>query len=234
MYALPRELFDAGIRRYGLHGLSYEHIASVLPQFDERAARGKTVVLHLGSGASMCALAAGRSIACTMGFTGVEGLPMGTRSGALDPGVLLYLMQARGMDARAIESLIYKQSGLLGVSGVSSDVRELHASPDPRAALAIDLFVHRIGRELGSLAAALGGLDAIVFTAGIGEHDAIVRDRVCRQAAWLGVELDPTSNAHDGPRISTAASPTAAWVIPTNEELVIARHTHALLTTPSP
>jgi acetate kinase len=229
MYALPRELFDAGVRRYGLHGLSYEYIAGVLPQFDERAARGKTVVLHLGSGASMCALAAGRSVACTMGFTGVEGLPMGTRSGALDPGVLLYLMQARGMDAQAIESLIYKQSGLLGVSGVSSDVRELHASSDPRAALAIDLFVHRIGRELGSLAAALGGLDAIVFTAGIGEHDAIVRERVCRQAAWLGVELDPKANAGHGPRISSLDSLTAAWVIPTNEELVIARHTRALL-----
>ena len=204
---------------------SDEYIASVLPRFDERAARGKTVVLHLGNGASMCALEAGRSIASTMGFTAVEGLPMGTRSGSLDPGVLLYLLDERGMDARAIETLIYTQSGLLGISGVSSDMRALHQSSDPRALLAIDFFIYRIGRELGSLAAALGGLDAIVFTAGIGEHDALVRERVCRQAAWLGVELDPRANAEGGPRISTASSRTAAWVIPTNEELMIARHT---------
>src|SRR5213078_3314283 len=155
--------------------ISYEYIAGVLPEFDRRAAAGKTIVLHLGNGASMCALAAGRSVATTMGFTAVEGLPMGTRSGSLDPGVLLYLMDQRGMDARAIETLIYKQSGLLGVSGVSSDMRELLASPEPRAALAIDLYVYRIGRELGSLAAALGGLDAIVFTGGIGEHASPVR-----------------------------------------------------------
>ena len=229
MFALPRELDEAGVRRYGFHGLSYEYIAGVLPEFDERAARGRTVVLHLGSGASMCALAAGRSVATTMGFTAVDGLPMGTRSGTLDPGVLLYLMDQRGMDARAIETLIYTQSGLLGVSGVSSDMRALHASGEPRAALAIDLFVHRIGRELGSLAAVLGGLDAIVFTAGIGEHDAIVRERVCRHAAWLGVELDAHANDAGGPRISTASSRTTAWVIPTNEELVIARHTRDLL-----
>ncbi|HWJ56689.1 MAG TPA: acetate/propionate family kinase [Vicinamibacterales bacterium] len=229
MFALPRELDDAGVRRYGFHGLSYEYIAGVLPRFDERAARGKTIVLHLGSGASMCALAAGRSVATTMGFTAVDGLPMGTRCGAIDPGVILYLMDQRGMDARAIETLIYKQSGLLGVSGVSSDMRALHASKEPRAALAIDLFVHSIGRQIGSLAAALGGLDAIVFTAGIGEHDAVVRERVCRQAAWLGIELDARANAAGGPRISTPASRTAAWVIPTNEELVIARHTRDLL-----
>jgi acetate kinase len=229
MFALPRELDEAGVRRYGFHGLSYEYIAGALPQFDQRAARGRTVVLHLGSGASMCALAAGRSVATTMGFTPVDGLPMSTRCGALDPGVMLYLMDQRGMDARAIESLIYEQSGLLGVSGVSSDMRALHASGEPRAALAIDLFVHRIGRELGSLAAVLGGLDAIVFTAGIGEHDAIVRARVCRHAAWLGVELDARANDAGGPRISTASSRTSAWVIPTNEELVIARHTRDLL-----
>ncbi len=225
MFALPRELDEAGVRRYGFHGLSYEYIAGVLPQFDARAASGKTVVLHLGNGASMCGLAAGRSVATTMGFTPLDGLPMGTRCGALDPGVLLYLMDQRGMDARAIESLVYERSGLLGVSGVSSDMRALHASGEPRAALAVDLFVHRIGRELGSLAAALGGLDAIVFTAGIGERDAIVRARVCRHAAWLGVELDEHANDAHGPRISTAGSRTAAWVIPTNEELVIARHT---------
>jgi acetate kinase len=229
MFALPRELEDAGVRRYGLHGLSYEYIASVLPRFDERAARGKTVVLHLGSGASMCALQAGRSIASTMGMTGVDGLPMGTRTGALDPGVMLYLMNERGMDARAIESLIYKRSGLLGVSGVSNDMRALLASTEPRAALAVDLFVYRIGRELGSLAAALGGLDAIVFTAGIGEHAPPVRERVCLNASWLGVEVDRDANAAGGPRISTPSSRTAAWVIPTNEELMIARHTRDLL-----
>lgn len=229
MFALPWDLNEAGVRRYGFHGLSYEYIAGVLPQFDERAARGRTAVLHLGSGASLCALAAGRSVATTMGFTALDGLPMGTRCGALDPGVILYLMDQRGMDARAIETLLYTKSGLLGVSGISSDMRALHASGEPRAALAIDLFVHRIGRELGSLAAVLGGLDAIVFTAGIGEHDAIVRAGVCRHAAWLGVELDARANDAGGPRISTASSRTAAWVIPTNEELVIARHTRDLL-----
>ena len=229
MFALPKELDDAGVRRYGFHGLSYEYIASVLPKFDERAARGRTVVLHLGNGASMCALEAGKSVASTMGFTAVDGLPMGTRCGAIDPGVVLYLMDERKMDARAIEKLIYSQSGLLGVSGVSSDMRVLLESPEPRAKLAVDLFLYRIGRELGSLAAALGGLDAIAFTAGIGEHAALIRERVCRQAAWLGVELDPQANAQRGPRISTAASRTSAWVIPTNEELMIARHTRDLL-----
>jgi acetate kinase len=229
MYGLPKELDSSGIRRFGFHGLSYEYIVSALPTFDEKAARGKTVVLHLGSGASMCALANGRSIASTMGFTAVEGLPMGTRSGTLDPGVILYLLDERGMDARSVEKLIYTQSGLLGVSGVSSDIRVLHESRDPRAALAIDFFVYRIGRELGSLAAALGGLDALVFTAGIGEHDAKVRARVCRQASWLGVELDEAANGKNGPRISTTSSRTAAWVIPTNEELMIARHTRDVL-----
>ena len=231
MFALPRDLDEAGVRRYGFHGISYEYIASVLPEFDRRAAGGKTIVLHLGNGASMCALAAGRSVATTMGFTAVEGLPMGTRSGSLDPGVMLYLMDQRGMDARAIETLIYKQSGLLGVSGVSSDMRELLASPEPRAALAIDLYVYRIGRELGSLAAALGGLDAIVFTGGIGEHASPVREAVCRRAAWLGIDVDAGANDDHGPRITKLTSKTAAWVIPTNEELMIARHTHDLLAT---
>jgi acetate kinase len=177
----------------------------------------------------MCALAAGRSVATTMGFTPVDGLPMATRTGALDPGVMLYLMDQRAMDARAIEALIYKQSGLLGVSGISSDMRELLASRDPRAALAVDLFVYRIARELGALAAVLGGLDAIVFTGGIGEHAAPVRDGVCRRAAWLGIEIDPDANAAHGPRISAASARTAAWVIPTDEELVIARHTRDVL-----
>jgi acetate kinase len=232
MYALPRALEDAGVRRYGFHGLSYEYIAAALPAHDARAALGKTIVLHLGNGASMCALAAGRSVATTMGFTALDGLPMGTRCGALDPGVLLYLMDERGMDARAIEALLYEQSGLLGVSGLSSDVRVLLASSDPRARLALDLFVHRIGRELGSLAAALDGLDAIVFTAGIGEHAAPIREAVCRRAAWLGVELDAAANSRHCPRISAPSSRTAAWVIPTDEELTIARHTRDVLARP--
>jgi acetate kinase len=229
MFALPLELTEAGVRRYGFHGISYEYIASVLPAFDERAAGGKTVVLHLGNGASMCALQGGVSLASTMGFTALDGLPMGTRCGAVDPGVMLYLMDERRMDARAIEKLVYQQSGLLGVSGISSDMRTLLASSEPRARLAIDLYCYRIRRELGSLAAALGGLDAMVFTGGIGENAALIRERVCRDAAWLGVELDPTANAAGGPRISTPGSRTSAWAIPTNEELMIARHTHRLL-----
>jgi acetate kinase len=229
MFALPMALHDAGVRRYGFHGLSYEYIACALPTIDPGAATGRCVVLHLGNGASMCALQAGRSIASTMGFTAVDGLPMATRCGAIDPGVMLYLIDERGMDARAIERLIYHESGLLGISGVSSDMRDLLACDAPRARLAVELFVYRVARELGSLAAALGGLDAIVFTAGIGEHAAPVRAMICRAAAWLGVELDDAANAQHGPRISTAASRTRAWVIPTNEELVIARHTSELL-----
>ena len=230
-FAIPRALTEAGVRRYGFHGLSYEYVASVLPTYDARAATGRTVVLHLGNGASMCALSAGRSVATTMGFTALDGLAMGTRCGAIDPGVLLYLMDERRMDARALEQLLYRESGLLGVSGLSSDMRELLASPDPRAREAVDLFCYRIVRELGSLAAALGGLDAIVFTAGIGEHAAPVRAAVCRDAAWLGVEMDAEANAAKGPRISTAASRVAVWVIPTDEELMIARHTRAFLPT---
>ena len=228
-FALPRELSDSGVRRYGFHGLSYEYIASVLPQYDARAAAGRTIVLHLGNGASMCAMREGRSVATTMGFTAVDGLPMGTRTGSLDPGVLLYLMDERGMDARAIEALIYKRSGLLGVSGISSDMRELLESDHPHAREAIELFCYRIGRELGSLAAALGGVDALVFTAGIGEHAAPIRERVCRDALWLGLTLDPVANARHGPRISGPNSGVAAWVIATDEEEMIARHTRAML-----
>lgn len=227
-FAIPRELHDAGVRRYGFHGLSYEFIASVLRDHDERAAAGRTVVCHLGNGASMCALAAGRSIATTMGFTAVDGLPMGTRSGTLDPGVVLWLMAQRGMDAPAIEKLLYNQSGLLGVSGISSDMRKLLAADDPRARLAIDLYTYRIRRELGSLAAALGGLDALVFTAGVGENSSVIRERVCTDAAWLGLALDRAANERGGPRISAAGSNVSAWVIPTNEELMIARHTQRL------
>jgi len=228
-FAIPAELHDEGVRRYGFHGLSYEYIAATLPQVDAKAAAGKVVVLHLGNGSSMCAIDAGRSVASTMGFTAVDGLQMGTRCGAIDPGVLLYLMDQRGMDARAIEKLIYNQSGLLGVSGISSDMRVLLESNEPRAALAVDLYLYRIRRELGSLAAALGGLDAIVFTAGIGENAAAIRGRVCRDAAWLGVELDDAANAAGGPRISTAASRTSAWALPTNEEMMIARHTRRVI-----
>jgi acetate kinase len=228
-FAIPAALHDAGVRRYGFHGLSYEYIASVLPGHDGRAAAGRTVVCHLGNGSSMCAIEAGKSITSTMGFTALDGLPMGTRSGAIDPGVLLYLMDERKMDARAIEKLLYNKSGLLGVSGISSDMRKLLDSSDPRATLAVDLYVYRIRRELGSLAAALGGLDGLVFTAGIGENSAAIRERVCRDAAWLGVTLDPAANDGRGPRISAKDSPVSAWVIPTNEELMIARHTQRLV-----
>jgi acetate kinase len=228
-FALPKSITDRGVRRYGFHGLSYEYIAAVLSQYDQRAAQGKTVVLHLGNGSSMCAIAGGRSIASTMGFTAADGLPMGTRCGNLDPGVILYLMDELKMDTRAVEKLIYQESGLLGMSGVSSDMRTLEASDAPDAKFALDVFVYRIGRELGSLAAAMGGLDAIVFTAGIGENSRSLRARVCRDATWLGVALDAAANESNGPRISAAGSRVSAWAIPTNEELMIARHTRRLL-----
>ena len=228
-FALPVELHEAGVRRYGFHGLSYEYIASTLPRFDARAAAGRTIVLHLGNGSSMCAMEAGRSVASTMGFTAVDGLPMGTRCGALDPGVILYLMDELKMSARAIERLIYNESGLLGVSGISSDMRTLLGSDDPRASLAIAVYVYRIRRELGSLAGALGGLDALVFTAGVGENSAAIRERVSRDAGWLGLTLDATANAAGGPRISAPDTRVTAWVIPTNEELMIARHTRRVL-----
>jgi acetate kinase len=228
-FALPKSITDRGVQRYGFHGLSYEYIASALPALSPAAAEGKTIVLHLGNGASMCALAGGRSMASTMGFTAADGLPMGTRCGNLDPGVILYLIDELGMDTRAVEDLIYRQSGLFGVSGVSSDMRVLLASDDPRAKLAVDLFVYRIGRELGSLAAALGGVDAIVFTAGIGENSAPLRERVLREAAWLGVALDRSANERKGPCISASNSRVAAWVLATNEELMIAQHTRDVL-----
>jgi acetate kinase len=228
-FALPRALTAKGLRRYGFHGLSYEYIVSVLPEVAPECARGKLVIAHLGNGASMCAVHGGRSVATTMGFTAVDGLPMGTRTGALDPGVILFLLQSEGMDAPAIERLIYEQSGLLGVSGLSSDMRTLLASDLPAAKHAVDLFVYRIGRELGSLAAALGGLDALVFTGGIGEHAAPIRAKVCRDAGWLGVALDEEANVKDGPRISRAGSAVSAWVIPTDENLVVGRHTRHLL-----
>ena len=228
-FALPRALYDEGVRRYGFHGLSYEYVSGLLAHEAPQLWAGKVVVAHLGNGASMCAVQNGRSVASTMGFSALDGLPMGTRCGAIDPGVMLWLMDERGLDARAIEKLIYSQSGLLGVSGVSSDMRTLLASDDPRARLAVDLYVYRIGRELGSLAAALGGLDALVFTGGIGEHAAPIRERVCALAAWLGVVLDREANGAGAPRIGASGSRVSVSVIPTNEELMIARHTWELL-----
>jgi acetate kinase len=228
-FALPGAITARGVQRYGFHGLSYEYIARNLPTHAPRVAEGKVVVLHLGNGASMCAMAHGRSVASTMGFTAADGLPMGTRCGNLDPGVILYLMDELKMDTRAVERLIYQESGLLGVSGISSDMRTLEASTDPRAKAAVDLLAYRIGRELGSLAAALGGLDGIVFTAGIGENSASLRARVCRDAAWLGVDLDPDANGRHASCITTSDSRVSAWVIPTNEELMIARHTRRVL-----
>ena len=224
-FAIPRRFADEGIRHYGFHGLSYEYIASVLPILEPTLADARIIVAHLGSGASLCALDKGRSIATTMGFSPLDGLVMGTRCGSIDPGVLLYLMDRHNMDARALEQLLYHQSGLLGVSGISNDMRTLLASDDPRAQEAIELFVYRVGREIGSLAAALGGLDALVFTGGIGEHSAVIRAKVCRQAAWLGLELDESANETGVSCISTLSSTVSAWVVPTDENLMIAHHT---------
>jgi acetate kinase len=226
---LPRELTDTGVRRYGFHGLSYEAISLALPSVAPQVADGRVVIAHLGNGASLCALRGRRSVATTMGFSTLDGLLMGTRPGGLDPGVLLYLMDQHGMDARGLEDLLYHRSGLLGVSGLSSDMRELLASGDPRAREAVDLFVYRITRELGSLAAALGGLDALVFTGGIGENAPVIRARVCEDARWLGVRLDDAANRAGGPRISAADSPVSAWMLRTDENRMIALHTSALL-----
>jgi len=228
-FALPRALTDEGIRRYGFHGLSYEYIASVLPEYASPTAENKVVVAHLGQGASMCAMEARRSVATSTGFTALDGLPMGRRCGNLDPGVVLYLLVEKKMDAAAITDLLYERSGLLGVSGISDDMRTLLASNDPRAAEAVNLFVYRIGRELGSLVATLGGLDALVFTGGIGEHAVAIREKVCKDAAWLGILLDIDANASGGPCITSRDSQVTAWVIPTDEDLMIARHTVKLI-----
>jgi acetate kinase len=229
MFALPRELTESGVRRYGFHGLSYEFVSLRLKEIAPQLATGRVIIAHLGNGASLCATKGGRSVASTMGFTAVDGLVMGTRCGSIDPGVLLYLMDEKGMNARAIEKLIYKESGLLGVSGISSDMRSLRTSEDPRAREAIDLFVYRIVREIGSLAAAVGGVDGLVFTGGIGQHDQATRREVVAGCAWLGAELDEDANRRNDGRIDAASSELPIWVVPTDEERVIARHTFELL-----
>lgn len=228
-FALPRGIRLTDVKRYGFHGLSYEFVASVLPQFLSGGADGKVVVAHLGNGASLCAMRQRRSIATTMGFTALDGLMMGTRCGSLDPGVLLYLLAEKGMSLKEVERMLYHESGLLGVSDISSDMRVLESSNQPTAQAAIELFVYRICRELGSLVAALGGLDALVFTAGIGENSAMIRRRVCHEAAWLGIEIDENANRGSQLRLSTQRSRVSIWIIPTNEELMIAQHTLALL-----
>ena len=226
-FALPRRYTEQGVLRYGFHGLSYEYIAGILPDYDPRAAGGRTIVAHLGHGASLCALDAGRSVATTMGFTALDGLPMGSRCGNLDPGVILYFLQSEGLSVDAVQDILYRQSGLRGVSGISDDMRELLASSEKSAGEAIDLFVYRTVREIGSLTAALGGLDALVFTAGIGEHAHEVRRRICESLGWLDLRLNADANEAGGPRVSEDGSAVAVWVIPTNEELIIARHTLA-------
>jgi acetate kinase len=228
-FALPRRFTEAGVRRYGFHGLSYEYLVSRLHQLCPAVASGRVVIAHLGNGASLCAVKEGRSVASTMGFTAVDGLMMGTRCGALDPGVILYLMQAYQMDAGAIEDLIYRQSGLLGVSGISSDMRTLRASTEASAQEAIALFVHRIVCETGSLIAALGGIDALVFSGGIGENDPATRTEVVELCRWTGMIMDPERNALGEGLISADASGVPVWVIPTDEERLIARHTMEVL-----
>lgn len=227
--ALPRRYFDEGIRRYGFHGLSYEYVTSVLPTLDPALENARSIVAHLGSGASLCAIQNGRSLATTMGFSPLDGLVMGTRCGSIDPGVLLYLMDRHNMDARMLEQLLYYESGLLGVSGISNDMRALLSSDDPCAQEAIDLFVYRIGREIGSLAAALGGLDALLFTGGIGEHSSVIRSKVCQQLKWLGLEVDVSSNETRSSCISAPSSKVSAWVVSTDENLMLAMHTKQLI-----
>jgi acetate kinase len=226
---LPKDIRDSGVQRYGFHGLSYEYIASVLPPVAPEIAHGRVIVAHLGSGASMCAMKNGRSLDSTLGFTALDGLCMGTRPGSLDPGVLLHLFQTMGQTPKDVEAMLYKKSGLLGISGISNDMRDLLGSAEPSARLAVDYFVYRAAKEIGALAAVLGGVDGIVFTAGIGENSPEIRKRICEASAWLGVELDAEANRRNGPRISTPASKVSAWMIPTNEELMIARHTGRLL-----
>lgn len=228
-FALPHELTASGVRRYGFHGLSYEYIAGVLPEHLGAGADARVVVAHLGNGASMCAMRDRRSVATTMGMTALDGLVMGTRSGAIDPGIVFYLMRDRAMRADEIESMLYHRSGLLGVSGITGDMRGLMASDSPQARAAVELFTYSAAQAVASMATAVGGLDALVFTAGIGEHAAPVRAMICEQVRWMGLEIDPVANAAHSARISTGASRVAVCVIPTNEEIVIARHTLRVL-----
>lgn len=232
-FALPRTLYDEGVRRYGFHGLSYEFICSHLRESRPEVYRGRVVVAHLGNGASMCAIRKGQSIGSTMGFTALDGLPMGTRCGQLDPGVVLYLLTTKGLSPDEVSDLLYKDSGLKGLSGISQDMRTLTASEDPRAAEAIDYFVFRIRRELGAMAAVLGGLDTVVFTGGIGENAALVREKVCADQGWLGLAIDEDRNAAHAEDISAEASRIKVLVIPTNEEEMIRRHTEALISAQS-
>ena len=227
--ALPRDICAAGVQRYGFHGLSYEYIASVLPSVAPAVANGRVIVAHLGSGASMCAMKARKSVDSTLGFTALDGLCMGTRPGATDPGVILYLFQNLALGAKEVEAILYKKSGLLGISGISNDMRVLLESAEPSARLAVDYFVYRAAKEIGALASVLGGVDALVFTAGIGENSPDMRARICESSAWLGITMDPDANRAGGPLITRPDSAVSAWVIPTNEELVIARHTGRLL-----
>ena len=231
-FALPYELYEKGVRRYGFHGLSYEFISRRLGELAPDVANGRVVVAHLGSGCSMTAIRDNRSVETTMSFSSLDGVPMGTRCGTLDPGVLLYLMQQEKLDADALQDMLYKRSGLLGLSGISNDMRALQESDEPRARAAIDYFVYRVGQHLGALCAALGGIDALVFTAGIGENDTGLRQRVCDDAAWLGITIDNAANARAELKISTSDSPVSVWVIPTNEEFMIATHTLRLIDDP--
>jgi len=226
---LPLELRQAGLQRYGFHGLSYEYIASVLPEVAPEIATGRVIVAHLGSGASLCALKDGKSVDSTLGFTALDGLCMGTRPGAIDPGVVLHLFQGLNLSAKEVETLLYKKSGLLGISGISNDMRDLLGRPEPESCLAVDYFVYRAAKEIGALTAVLGGIDGFVFTAGIGENSPEIRRRICESSKWLGIELDEVANTNSSSKISTSGSKVAVWVIPTNEELMIARHTSSLL-----
>ena len=226
---LPKNICSSGLQRYGFHGLSYEYIASVLPEIAPEIATGRVIVAHLGSGASVCAIQDGKSIDSSFGFTALDGLCMGTRPGALDPGIVLYLFQNLALTAKEVETILYKQSGLLAISGISNDMRDLLDRTEPEARLAVDYFIYSAAKEIAALAAVLGGIDGLVFTAGIGENSTEIRRRICEACKWLGVDLDAEANANRGPRISSPQSKVSAWVIPTNEELMIARHTWSLL-----
>jgi len=226
---LPHDLTNQGVKRYGFHGLSYEFIASVLQDVVPEIAKKKIIVAHLGSGASLCALNNGQSVDTTMGFTAVDGLCMGTRPGSLDAGIVLYLFQNRGLTPKEVETILYKKAGLIGISGISNDMRDLLGREEPEAKLAVDYFIYRAAKEIGALTAVLGGVDALVFTAGIGENSPEIRRRICEASAWLGIQLDAQKNVKKATRISTTNSKVSVWVIPTNEELMIARHTGELL-----